>query len=332
MSEIESVRELAHDFAEAELRPHAEAWDRDRAMDPAVVSQLGELGFFGMLAPEEHGGMAFDLPTYLAALEMLAWGEPSVALTLSIHSAFAVSLLLRHGTPEQQARWLPALASGAVVGCFALSEPDAGSDAAAVAARAVRAGDGWRLSGEKKWVTNGESAGLAVVIARTGESEGPDGLSAFLVPTDAVGYQVGARERTMGLRAAEVVSVGLKDVELGPEALLGEEGAGFRYAMQGLDLGRLGIAAQAVGIAQAALDHALAYAGEREQFARKIREFEAIQFKLADMATRVEAARALLTRAGVEQSTARSSMAKLFASETAMYVATEAVQIYGGYG
>lgn len=331
MSEIESVRELAHDFAEAELRPHVEAWDRDRGMDPAVLRQLGELGFFGMLAPEEHGGMGFDLPTYLAALEVLAWGEPAVTLTLSIHSAFAVTLLLRHGTPEQQAHWLPALASGDVVGCLALSEPDAGSDAAAVETRAERAGDDWRLSGQKRWVTNGGLAGLAVVIARTG-GEGADGLSAFLVPTDTAGYEVGARERTMGLRAAEVVGVRLNDVQVGSEALLGGEGEGFRLAMEGLDLGRLGIAAQAVGIAQAALDHALGYAGEREQFARKIREFEAIQFKLADMATRVSAARSLLAHAAVEYSTAHASMAKLFASEAAMYVATEAVQIFGGYG
>lgn len=331
MSEIDSIRELAHDFAEAELRPHVEAWDRDRAMDPAVLRQLGELGFFGMLAPEEHGGMAFDLPTYVAALEVLAWGEPSVALTLSIHSAFAVSLLLRYGAPEQKQRWLPPLASGDVVGCLALSEPEAGSDVAAVATRAVRDGDDWRLSGEKRWVTNGGPGGLAVVIART-DGDGGDGLSAFLVPTDAAGYRVVARERTMGMRAAEVVSARLDDVQVGPEALLGAEGAGFRLAMEGLDLGRLGIAAQAVGIAQAALDHALGYAGEREQFARKIREFEAIQFKLADMATRVTAARSLLAHAAVEYNTAHSAMAKLFASEAAMYVATEAVQIFGGYG
>ncbi|MEJ2679813.1 MAG: acyl-CoA dehydrogenase family protein, partial [Gemmatimonadota bacterium] len=216
MSEIDSVRELAHDFAEAELRPHVEAWDRDRGMDPAVTRQLGELGFFGMLAPEEHGGMAFDLPTYLAALEVLAWGEPAVALTLSIHSAFAVTLLLRHGTTEQKERWLPALASGDVVGCLALSEPDAGSDAAAVETRAERDGEGWRLTGEKRWVTNGGSGGLVVVVARTG-GDGPDGLSAFLVPTDAAGYEVGARERTMGLRAAEVVGVRLNGVQVGPD-------------------------------------------------------------------------------------------------------------------
>ncbi len=325
------IRELARQFAESELRPHVEAWDREARLDPAVLTQLGELGFFGMLAPEEHGGMGFDVPTYLAALETLSWGEPAIGLTLSIHSAFAVTLLVRHGTDAQKAEWLPSLASGERVGCFALSEEDAGSDAAAVAARAERDGDGWVLNGEKKWVTNGGLAGLAVVVARTG-GEGPGGLSAFVVPTDTEGWKVGKRETTMGLRAVEVVTVELRDLRLPEGALLGEEGAGFRLAMEGLDLGRLGIAAQAVGIGQAGLDHALAYAGEREQFGRPLREFEAIQFKLADMSTRVEAARALLERAAQEEATRWSAMAKLFSSETAMAVATEAVQIFGGYG
>jgi alkylation response protein AidB-like acyl-CoA dehydrogenase len=339
------IRDLARQFAEAELRPHVEAWDRQGALAPAVLVQLGELGFFGMLVPEEHGGMGFDVGTYLVALEALAWGEPTVALTLSIHSAFAVSLLLRHGTAEQKSRWLPSLATGERIGCFALSEESAGSDAAAVACRAERDGDEWALTGEKKWVTNGRlpggPAGLAVVIARTGGEEGGDqadradraaGLSAFLVPTDADGWDVVGRERTMGMRALEVVTVRLDGLRLPADALLGDAGQGFRLAMEGLDLGRLGIAAQAVGIGQAALDHALAYGAEREQFGRPIREFEAIQFMLADMATRVAAARSLLERAAEERTTAWSAMAKLFASEMAMAVTTDAVQIFGGYG
>ena len=327
----DQIRDLAKQFAEAELRPHVEAWDRDAAMDPAVFEQLGELGFFGMLVPEEHGGMEFDLPTYLAALETLAWGEAGVALTLSIHSAFAVTLLLRHGSDEQKSKWLPELASGDRIGCFALSEADAGSDAAAASATAERDGDEWVLNGSKKWITNGRIAGLAVVIARTG-GDGADGLSAFLVPTETDGWNVDRREKTMGLRPLEVLTIELEDVRLPADALLGDEGAGFRLSMEGLDLGRLGIAAQAVGIAQAALDHALAYAAEREQFGRPIRDFEAVQFKLADMATRVAAARSLLERAAAEPGTQSSSMAKLFASETAMHVSTEAVQIFGGYG
>jgi alkylation response protein AidB-like acyl-CoA dehydrogenase len=336
------IRDLARQFAEAELRPHVERWDRDGRLDPAVLTQLGELGFFGMLVPEEHGGMGFDDGTYLVALEGLGWGEPAVALTLSIHSAFAITLLLRHGTVEQKARWLPALATGERIGCFALSEEQAGSDAAAVATTAERDGDQWVLTGEKKWVTNGRipggPAGLAVLIARTGGgsdeagARGSDGLSAFLVPTDMDGWNVVARERTMGIRSLEVVTVRLDGLRLPADALLGGEGQGFRLAMEGLDLGRLGIAAQAVGIGQAALDHALAYGAEREQFGRPIREFEAIQFMLADMATRVAAARALLERAAEERTTGWSAMAKLFASETAMAVTTDAVQIFGGYG
>jgi alkylation response protein AidB-like acyl-CoA dehydrogenase len=339
------VRDLARQFAEAELRPHVEAWDREGVLDPAVLGQLGELGFFGMLVPEEHGGMGFDVGTYLVALEALGWGEPTVALTLSIHSAFAVSLLLVHGTAEQKSRWLPSLAVGERIGCFALSEASAGSDAAAVAARAERDGGEWVLNGEKKWVTNGRlpggPAGLAVVIARTGDavdSEQADradraaGLSAFLVPTDVDGWNVVGRERTMGMRALEVVTVRLDGLRLPADALLGGEGQGFRLAMEGLDLGRLGIAAQAVGIGQAALDHALAYGAEREQFGRPIREFEAIQFMLADMATKVAAARSLLERAAEERTTGWSAMAKLFASEMAMAVTTDAVQIFGGYG
>jgi alkylation response protein AidB-like acyl-CoA dehydrogenase len=331
----DEIRDLARQFAEGELRPHVEAWDRDGAMDPSVLAQIGELGFFGMRVPEEHGGMGFDLGTYLVALEALAWGEPSVALTLSIHSAFAVELLLRHGTAEQQARWLGELAAGERVGLFALSEEGAGSDAAAVAVTAKREGDEWVLSGEKKWVTNGrlpgDRPGLAVLIARTGAA-GPDGLSAFLVPTDGAGWEVVSRERTMGMRSVEVVTVRVDGLRLPSDALLGGEGEGFRLAMEGLDLGRLGIAAQAVGIAQAALDHALRYSGEREQFGRPIREFEAIQFMLADMATKVAAARSLLERAAEERTRGWSAMAKLFSSETAMAVTTDAVQIYGGYG
>jgi alkylation response protein AidB-like acyl-CoA dehydrogenase len=329
--EHQQIRDLARQFAEGELRPHVEEWDRDGELDRAVLGQLGELGFFGMLTPEDQGGMGFDTAMYLAALEELAWGEPSIALTLSIHNAFPVTLLARHGTEAQRGRWLPELASGERIGCFALSEERAGSDAAAVAATAERDGDGWVVNGAKKWVTNGRIAGLALVVARTGEG-GADGLSAFLVPTESDGWVVGPREKTMGLRPVEVVTVELDALRLPGDALLGGEGSGFRLAMAGLDLGRLGIAAQAVGIGQAALDHARVYAAEREQFGRPIRTFEAIQFKLADMATRVAAARSLVGWAAARGTTEASAMAKLFASEVATMATSEAVQIFGGYG
>ncbi len=332
LDERQQVRELARDFARSELRPHVEAWDAARAIDRGVLAQLGELGFFGMLVPEEHGGLGFDLPTYVAVLEELAWGEPSVALTLSIHSVCAASLLLRHGDDAQRERWLPPLASGEAIACFALSEAAAGSDAASIAARARRTQGGWVLDGEKKWVTNGDVAALAVVLARTSEAEGSAGIGAFLVPSDAAGLTVAGRETTMGLRPASVVTLRLDGVELGEDALLGEPERGFPYAMEGLDLGRLGVAAQAVGIGRAALEHALAYAAERRQFGRPIRDFEGMQFKLAEMASSLEAARALVAAAAASPSTRLAAMAKLVASETAMAVTTQAVQVFGGYG
>lgn len=329
--ERRQVVDLARQFAEAELRPNVEAWDAQRTLPPDVLDQLAELGFYGMLVPEEHGGMGFDLPTYIGVLEQLAWGEPSIALLLSIHSAFGVRLILGHGSDEQKQQWLPAMAAGEARACFALSEAGAGSDAGALTTSARRDGDGWILNGEKKWVTHGDAAGVALVAARTGES-GARGVSLFIVSTDVDGYAVVHRETTLGLRPVSVATVRLNDVRVGADALLGQEGRGFGYAMEGLDTGRLGIAAQAVGISQAALEHARGYADERRQFGRAIREFEAVQFKLADMATRTAAARALLAHAVATPASARSSMAKLFASETAMWVATQAVQIFGGYG
>ena len=327
--DIGQVRELAREFSSDQLRPHVEHWDAARELPAETLDAIAELGFYGMLVPEEFGGMGFDLPTYLSALEELAWGEPVIALLLSIHNAFG-SLLIEHGSDAQKTKWLEGMATGRERVCFALSEAGAGSDAGSLATSATRDGDGWRIVGEKKWVTHGSRATLALVAARTGDA-GARGVSLFAVPLGGDGVEVTEREATMGLRAADVVTLKL-DTRVGADALIGQEGKGFAYAMQGLDRGRLGIAAQALGIAQAALDHARGYAAERKQFDTPLRDFEAIQFKLADMATRVEAARALLQTAAREPSTQRSAMAKLFASETAMWVTTQAVQIYGGYG
>lgn len=332
---LEQARQLAHEFAEAELRPHVERWDRERALDPTVLASLAELGFFGMLVPEEYGGLGFDVPTSVAVLEELAWGEPTVALLVSIHNAYGVELLLRHGSEEQRRRWLEPMARGEVVACLALAEPEADSELAGLSTRAVRSGDGWTLDGTKSWVTNGRGAGLAVVAARTdepGAKGGEAGIGVFLIPTDAPGYEVEGRETTMGLRAAEIVTVRLRGVAVGADSLVGDPAAGSAYVAAARDLGRLGMAAIAVGIARAALEHAVAYADQREQFGQKLREFEGVQFKLADMATRVEAARALLQRAAAERSPRAAAMAKLFASEAAMWVTTQAVQIFGGYG
>jgi alkylation response protein AidB-like acyl-CoA dehydrogenase len=329
---VDEVRSMGREFAAAELRPHVEAWDGARRLPVELLRQMGEMGFFGMLVPEAHGGLGLDLPAWVAAVEALSWGEPAVGLTVSIHSAYAGGMILARGSDAQKERWLAPLAAGEVIGCFALAEAAAGSDSGAVETRARRDGDGWVLDGTKKWVTNGGVADLAVVIARTADGVGTDGLSAFLVPTDTEGYRVTGRETTLGLRSLEFATLALTGVRLPADALLGEEGAGHRHVDEAHTTARLGIAALAVGIGQAALEHAVRYAAEREQFGQPLRAFEAIQFKLADMATRVAAARSLLGRSTAEPSTSAASMAKLFASETAMALATEAVQIFGGYG
>lgn len=342
------IQALAREFAASELRPRAAGWDERRDLDDDVFAQLAELGFLGMLVPEEHGGLDFDIETYLLVLEELASGDASVALTVAVHNGPVASLLRRHGSEEQKRRWLPALASGEALGAFALSEPDAGSDAAAVETRAHEAEDGWRLEGEKRWVTNGARAGLVVVFARTGKAAGDGGVGAFLVTPEAEGYEVGRRERTLGLRASETVSVGLRGVAVGADRLVGDVGSGLHYALEALDLGRVGCAAQAVGIGRAALEHATAYALEREQFDTPIARFGAIQEKLARMAERLAAARALTaeagaavqagrqgagtSRSGLRGVTARAAIAKVAASEAATWVADEAIQVFGGYG
>lgn len=336
------IQALARDFAEGELRPHAARWDEERDLDPAVFGKLAEMGFLGMLAPEDVGGLDFDVPTYLLVLEELARGDAAVALAVAIHCGPVTGIVLRHGTPAQRERWLPRLASGEILGAFSLSEPDAGSDAGAVTARAEPDGEGWRLSGVKRWVTNGGLAGLVVGFARTAE-----GLSAFLVEPGSPGYRVLARERTLGLRASETVRVEWDGVAVGPEALLGAEGEGLAVALGGVDVGRAGIGAQAVGIARSAMEHAVAYSLERQQFGRPLADFGATQAKLAEMHRKVEGARALVlragealeafkagahTRTGPDGVTARAAVAKLAASEAATWVADEAIQIFGGYG
>ncbi|HET7275273.1 MAG TPA: acyl-CoA dehydrogenase family protein [Longimicrobiaceae bacterium] len=339
-SEQEQIRELAREFAEAELRPHAEQWDRDAKLPRSVIDQLGSLGFLGMLIPEEWNGLGLETATYLTALEQIAWGDSSVAVAMSVHNSLPTQMILAHGTDAQKERWLRPMARGEMLGGFALSEAEAGSDAASLAAQATRAEGGWILNGTKAWITNGGSGDVVIAMCRTDAPEdrrGARGIGAFIIPTDATGYVVGKKEDKMGQRASETVAVALQDLFVADDQLLGDPSMGLTYALQGLDNGRMGIAALAIGIAQAALEHSLAYAAERTQFGQPIARFEGMKFKLADMATRVEAARSLLTRAAEakdagEQVTRLAAMAKLFASEAAMYVTTEAVQVFGGYG
>jgi len=338
--EQQEIQRTAREFALAEIAPHSVAWDRDSFFDRTVIAKMGELGLLGMMLPEEFGGLALPTTTYLVALEEIATADASIAVAMSVHNSLPTQMLLRWGSDEQKQRFLAPMARGEMLGAFALSEPDAGSDAASLGTQAVRDGDCWVLNGTKAWVTSGSEADVLIIMARTdsaAERRGARGISAFVVTPDLPGFKVGKKEDKMGLRASPTVQIELANLRVPESNLLGKEGAGFLMAMQSLDNGRLGIAAQAIGIARCALEHAIKYAGERRQFGKPIKEFEAIQFKLADMATRIAAARALLYQAAAakdrgEQITQYSSMSKLFASETAMWVTTQAIQIFGGYG
>jgi alkylation response protein AidB-like acyl-CoA dehydrogenase len=338
--EQQQIRDLAREFAENELRPHAEEWDREAHFPREVIQKLGELGFLGMLLPEQYDGLALDTLAYVTALEEIGRGDASVAVAMSVHNSLPTQMILAQGTDAQKERWLPPMARGEMLGAFSLSEPDAGSDAAGMSAQARKVDGGWILNGAKAWVTNGGFGDVVVTMVRTDGADdrrGAKGIGAFIVPTTTEGYSVGKKEDKMGQRASETVGIAFTEMFVPDDQLLGDPSQGFIYALQGLDNGRLGIAALAIGVAQAALEHALAYADERKQFGQAIRHFQGMQFKLANMATRIEAARALLHRAAAAKDAGEpvsrlSSMAKLFASEVAMYVTTEAIQVFGGYG
>jgi alkylation response protein AidB-like acyl-CoA dehydrogenase len=338
----QSILDLARGFAADEITPHAAQWDRDAHFPREVAARMGELGFLGMLIPEEYDGLGLDTLSYLLALETIAAADASTAVLMSVHNSLPTQMLLHFGSDAQRERYLKPMARGEMIGAFALSEPEAGSDASSLRCQAVRSDDGasWLLSGTKSWVTSGTFADVIMVMARTDTPDvrrGSKGISAFIVTPDLPGFHVGKKEDKMGLRASPTVQLNFDGLRVPAENLLGTEGQGFVYAMRSLDNGRLGIAAQALGIAQAALDHSLDYAGQRKQFKQPIRDFQAIQFKLADMAARIESARALLHATAAakdrgETITQYGSMSKLLASETAMWVTTQAVQIFGGYG
>ena len=338
--EQSEIQQLAREFASAEIAPHAARWDREASFPVDVAHRMGELGFLGMLIPEQYDGLGLDTTSYLIALEEIAAADASAAVLMSVHNSLPTQMLLHFGSDAQRERWLRPMARGEMIGAFALSEPDAGSDASALRCQAVRDGDDWLLTGTKSWVSSGSFADVIMVMARTDTPEDrrrSKGISAFIVTPDLPGFHVGKKEDKMGLRASPTVQLTFDGLRVPAANLLGEEGQGFVYAMRSLDNGRLGIAAQSLGIARAALEASLDYAADRKQFGQAIREFQAIQFKLADMATRVTASRALLYSAAAakdrnEPITQFSAMSKLLASETAMYVTTEAIQIFGGYG
>jgi alkylation response protein AidB-like acyl-CoA dehydrogenase len=339
-AEQKEIQQLARDFAAAELAPHSERWDREAHFEPTLISKFGEMGFLGMLIPEEYDGLGLDTLSYLAALEEIAAVDAASAVMMSVHNSLAAQMLIRFGSVEQKQRFLPRMARGEILGAFALSEPESGSDAASLATQAVANGDSWTLTGTKSWVTSGTHAGVIVVMARTdtpGARRGARGIGAFLVTPDLPGFAVGKKEDKMGLRASPTVQLVFDNLQVPNENALGEKTQGFVYALQSLDSGRLGISAQAIGIARAALEYSTRYAAERRQFGKPIKEHQAIQFKLADMAMRVAAARSLLYAAAGARDrgqpiTQFGAMSKLFASETAMWVTTQAIQIFGGYG
>ena len=330
------IQALAREVAVAEIEPNAAAWDREHHFPRELVGRLGELGLLGVCIPEEYGGAGADFLSYILVLEELSRADAGVGVTVAVHTS-AVSLpILTFGTDEQRSRFVPPLARGEVLGAFALTEPEAGSDAGSLRTAATPDGDGWRISGSKQWITNGSHAGTFLLFARTDpETPGARGVSAFILDADHV--QVTREEEKLGLNSSVTVDLLLEDAKVSRDRLLHEEGKGFTVAMATLDGGRIGIAAQALGIAQAAYDTAREYALERRQFGKRIAEFQAIQWKLADMATEIDAARLLVYRAAwLKQEgkphTEAGAKAKLFASEMARRQTGEAIQILGGYG
>jgi alkylation response protein AidB-like acyl-CoA dehydrogenase len=331
-----AIQTLTRELAEAEIAPNAADWDREHRFPDELLPKLADLGLLGVCVPEEYGGAGADFLSYVVVLEELSRADAGVGVTVAVHTSATTLPILTFGTDEQRARFVPALARGESLGAFALTEPGSGSDAGSLRTTATSDGDGWVLNGSKQWITNGSRAGTFVLFARTdAATSGARGVSCFVV--DAEHVRITREEEKLGLNSSTTSDLVLEGARVGRDRLLHEEGRGFRVAMATLDGGRIGIAAQAVGIAQAAYDVARAYALEREQFGRRIGDFQAIQWKLADMATEIDAARLLTYRAAwLKQAgrphTAEGAKAKLFASEMARRQTAEAIQILGGYG
>ncbi|MBL3595276.1 acyl-CoA dehydrogenase family protein [Rhodovulum sulfidophilum] len=335
--EQDQIREAARAFAQGRLAPGAAARDRDHAFPRAELTELGELGFMGMLVPEAHGGSDTGMLAYALALEEIAAADGACSTIVSVHSSVGCMPILRYGTEEQKARFLPKMAAGEWIGGFALTEPQAGSDASALKTTARREGDHYVIDGAKQFITSGQNGAVVIVFAVTDKAAGKKGISAFIVPTDTQGYKVVSVERKLGQHATDTCALAFDNMRVPAENLLGAEGEGYRIALSNLEGGRIGIAAQAVGMARAAHEAALAYARERIAFGRPIAEHQAVAFKLADMATRIDAARLLVLRAAELREAGKpclteASMAKLFASEMAEEVCSAAIQIHGGYG
>jgi butyryl-CoA dehydrogenase len=331
------VREMTRAFVEKEVKPVASRLDREGVYPSELVKRLGEMGLMGMLVPQEFGGSGMDVLSGVLAMEEISKAWASLAVAMSVQNSLVCAPVLRFGSAVQKEKYLTSLARGEWLGCYALTEPGSGSDAGSIQTRAKRVGDDFVLNGNKIFTTNGNRADVAIVYAVTDPARGKKGISAFIVEKNSPGFIVGRLEDKLGLRSSDTASLSFEDCRVPQENLLGTEGEGFRIALATLDGGRIGIAAQALGIAQGCLEESVAYAQQRRQFGRAIAEFEAIQWMLADMATEIDAARLLTYRAAwlAQQErtfTKAAAMAKLFASEAANRAAYKAIQIFGGYG
>jgi alkylation response protein AidB-like acyl-CoA dehydrogenase len=331
-------KRTVHEFAEREIVPVAHELDEKEEFPRATVSKMGELGLLGLLVPEEYGGSGASTLDYVLAMEEISWADASHSVVMSVNNSLVCEPIVRFGTSEQKQRFLPALAQGEYVGAYCLSEPTSGSDASNMSTQARRDGDAFVLNGTKSWITNGGEAGLYLVYALSN----PDvpkarGITAFLVPADTAGLRAGKKEKKLGIRASSTTQIFFEDCRVPADAVIGKVDEGFKIAMATLDGGRIGIGAQALGIGQRAFDEAVRYAREREAFGHPIADFQGLQWRLADMGTRLECARLLIYRAARmkdagEPFSKEASMAKLYASETAMFCAHAAVQMFGGYG
>jgi len=331
------VREMARQFAADRLKPNSAQWNAAGATPRAVLDEMGALGLMGMTVPAEDGGAGTDYVSYVLALEEIAAGDGGISTIMSVNNSPVCAAIHRYGSAAQKDRFLKPLAAGRMIGAFCLTEPQAGSDASAVRTRARRDGNHWVIDGTKQFITSGSIAGVALVFAVTDPAAGKKGISCFLVPTETPGWTVARVEDKLGQHTSDTCQIVLEGARIEPDLMLGPEGEGYKIALANLESGRIGIAAQSVGMAQAAFDAALAYARERETFGKPIFEHQAVAFRLADMATRIEAARQLVLNAARLRDRGlpclkEASMAKLFASEMAERVCSDAIQIHGGYG
>ncbi|MBP1948888.1 acyl-CoA dehydrogenase [Virgibacillus litoralis] len=335
--EQEMMRKMVQDFAQKEVQPEIERMEQEDRFPKEIIERMGELGLMGIPIPEEYGGAGMDYTSYIIAINELSKVSATIGVILSVHTSVGTNPILYFGTDEQKKYYLPKLASGEFLGAFAVTEPGAGSDVANLKTRAKKDGDNYILNGSKMFITNGGAADTFITFARTSDEAGAKGVSAFIIEKDTPGFVIGKAEKKMGLHGSSTVPLSFDNCVIPKEQLLGNEGDGFKIAMANLNVGRIGIAAQALGIGEAAVEHATAYAKEREQFGKPISQNQGISFKIADMATEVEAAKLLVYNVAslVERNipcNKEASMAKMYASKTARKAAIEAVQVYGGYG